>query len=366
MYEDQTYEEIMERVLDNAREDIDDTEGGIFYSALAPAALEFADVYSELNEIVKQSFADTCDREHLVLRCKERGLAPYPATFAVLKGKFDADIGLDQRFNLDELNYISVEYIGSATEENEDEEEITYYYYKMECETPGTEGNTQFGEIEPIDYIDGLEYAELTELLVPGEDEEDTEDLRDRYYNSFESTPFGGNKKDYMDRTNAITGVGATKVIPSWNGGGTVKLIILASDYSKASTALINTVQTAIDPIGDQGKGSGIAPIGHTVTVVTVREVNITITASFVYSEGYNWNRLSSEITGVVEAYLLEIREDWANQSSPVVRIAQIESRILQLTGIVDISNTKINGSTNNLTLESDQIPVLSSVGEVS
>lgn len=366
MYEDQTYEEIMERCLDNAREDIDDTEGGIFYSALAPAALEFADVYLELNEIVKQAYADTCDRDHLVLRCKERGIVPYEATLAVLKGKFDVDIGLDQRFNLDELNYISVEFIESEVEQDEEGEDITYYYYKMECETPGTDGNKHFGELEPIDYIDGLEYAELTELLIPGEDEEDVDDLRDRYFSSFESAPFGGNKKDYQEKVNALTGVGSTKVIPAWAGGGTVKLIILNSSYGKASQSLIDSVQEAVDPLTDQGMGEGIAPIGHTVTVVTAREVNVAITATFVYSEGYSWNRMGAEITQAMEDYLLEIRKNWDSQSAPSVRITQIESRILQITGVVDVSNTKINGSANNLTLEIDQIPVLSSVGEGS
>lgn len=32
--------------------------------------------------------------------------------------------------------------------------------------------------------------------------------------------------------------------------------------------------------------GSGIAPIGHTVTVVTVKEVPITVTVNIVYKEG--------------------------------------------------------------------------------
>ena len=359
MYEDQTYEAVMDRAIENARDDIDTTEGSIFYSALAPAAQEFAIMYIELNGIVEQAYADTCDRDHLISRCKERGIVPYEPTLAVLKGKFNVDIGLEKRFSLDELNYISVEFINSAVEDG-----VTYYYYQMECEAAGTEGNKHFGDMEPIDFIDGLDVAQLTELLIPGEDEEDTEDLRDRYFNSFETAPFGGNKKDYKDKTEALPGVGSVKVIPVWNGGGTVKLIILNSEYNKASQTLIDAVQEAIDPLTEQGIGSGIAPIGHVVTVVTVREVEVTITANFVYSEGYDWNRLSTEITEAMEAYLLEMRQDWANQSTLSVRLTQIESRLLQITGVVDISDTKINGEVNNLSLEGDQIPVLLSVGE--
>ncbi|MBQ8306076.1 MAG: hypothetical protein IJX90_07660 [Blautia sp.] len=62
MYEDQTYEEILDRVIDDARDDIDTTEGSIFFSALAPACLEFAIHYTELNELVKEGYADTCGK----------------------------------------------------------------------------------------------------------------------------------------------------------------------------------------------------------------------------------------------------------------------------------------------------------------
>lgn len=362
MYEDQTYEAILDRVINDARDDIDTTEGSIFFSALAPACLEFAMHYIELDGIIREGYADTCSRENLILRCKERGLTPYPATYAVLKGKFDVDIGLDQRFSItdDELNYISIAFINSAVEDG-----TTYYYYQMRCEDAGTEGNKHYGTIEAIDYISGLNYAELTELLIPGEDEEDTEDLRERYFGSFETAPFGGNKKDYKDKTNALSGVGATKVIPVWNGGGTVLLIILDSQYEKASSTLVDTVQAAIDPLNAQGQGEGIAPIGHTVTVQTVTEVPIQIKTTLTYREGYNWNRLGEEITQAMNDYLLELREDWANQNNLIVRITQIETRILQITGVVDITGTKINNVADNLTLTYNQIPVANTQGVI-
>lgn len=362
MYEDQTYEAVLERCLDNSRDDIDKTEGGVFYTAIAPACLEFAIHYTELNGIVTDGYADTCDREHLILRCKERGLSPHPATKAILKGEFNVDIGVGQRFSLDELNYISVKYIGRG----EDAESGTgLYYYQMECEAVGTEGNKYFGDLNAIEYITNLEVARLTEVLIPAEDEEDTEALRLRYFNSFETAPFGGNKKDYKEKTNALNGVGDTKVIPTWNGGGTVKLIIINSDYNKASDVLVAEVQEAMDPLDDQGNGSGIAPVGHTVTVVTVKETPIRISAKLVYKEGFSWNRIGTEIAEILEAYLLEMRKDWANQSFLSVRITQIEARILKVEGVVDISDTKINGVADNFTLEYDAIPVASELGVI-
>ncbi len=361
MYEDQTYGEILERMLGNTRDDIDKTEGSVLYTAIAPAGLEFAIHYTELDGLIREGYADTCDRDNLILRCKERGITPYPATAAVLQGEFNVDIGVGQRFSLDELNYISKKYIGRGNP-TEDGGSGTYLY-QMECETVGTDGNKHFGDLTAIEYITNLEVARLTEVLIPAEDEEDTEVLRARYFSSFETAPFGGNKKDYKEKTNKLNGVGATKVIPAWDGGGTVKLIIINSEFNKASSTLVNEVQEAMDPLSDRGNGSGIAPIGHTVTVVTVKEVPITVTVNIVYKEGYSWSRLGEDIKAAIEDYLLEMRKDWANQSFLSVRITQVEARLLKIEGIVDISDTKINGVADNLTLASDEIPVPSETG---
>lgn len=80
MYEDQTYEAILDRLLENTRDDIDKTEGSVLYTAIAPAGLEFAIHYTELDGLIREGYADTCDRDNLILRCKERGITPYPAT----------------------------------------------------------------------------------------------------------------------------------------------------------------------------------------------------------------------------------------------------------------------------------------------
>ena len=77
-------------------------------------------------------------------------------------------------------------------------------------------------------------------------------------------------------KRNAIAGVGSTKVTPLWDGGGTVKLTILNSEFSKASSILIETIQEEIDPTKD-GQGLGIAPIGHIVDVDTAEEITVDI-----------------------------------------------------------------------------------------
>ncbi len=60
----------------------------------------------------------------------------------------------------------------------------------MKCETTGP--IFELGQLIPIEYIDGLETAELTEILINGEDEESEDSLRQRYYDSLNSQSFGG------------------------------------------------------------------------------------------------------------------------------------------------------------------------------
>lgn len=351
MFENMSYEGILQRMLDRVPNTFDKREGSIIFDALAPAAMEMMSMYIELERVMTETFADTASREYLIKRTAERGITPYPASRASLKAKItpeNLELTMGSRFSLNDLNYI----VTSKIEDG---------FYTVECETEGSIGNKYFGSLIPIDYIDGLESIEIVELLIPGEDEESTDSIRKRYFETFGSQAFGGNQKDYIQKTNAISGVGSTKVTPTWNGGGTVLLIILDSEFNKASSALVEKVQNEIDPTGD-ASGQGIAPIGHVVTVRTVDEVVININTAITFQEGYSFNGAKQEITNAIDTYLLEIRKAWAEENSSVVRISQIETRIMNITGVVDVAGTTINGETSNLVLDSYSIPILGAI----
>lgn len=397
MYE-VTYREILERMLNRVSDKFDKREGSVIFDTHSPTALELEILYVELNRMIAEGYGDTASREYLILRCKERGIIPYPATYAVLKGTFTpatVDV-IGKRFNLGSLNYIVTEKIADGE-------------YRVQCETPGTVGNQYFGQLIPIEYVEGLETATLTEVLIPGEDEEDTEDLRTRYFNSFDEKAFGGNVRDYIEKTNAIPGVGSTKVTRVWNGdirpadmipneivnewyegiigtvnptvkawleivysaaaakkltvGGTVLLTILNSEYGVPTPELIQTVQTAIDPEQNAGEGYGLAPIGHVVTVKPADAVTINVKTTITFDVGYGWNNLQSSIDEVIQAYLLELRKTWADNPYLVVRVSQIETRLLSISGIVDIGNTRINNKADNLTLGKYEVPIYGGAG---
>lgn len=59
---------------------------------------------------------------------------------------------------------------------------------------------------------------------------------------------------------------------------------------------------------------------------------------------------------------MLELRKEWEAAESIIVRIAQIESRILNIPTVLDISDTTINDGTGNIELKDRKIPVLGEV----
>jgi uncharacterized phage protein gp47/JayE len=351
MYENETYEVILQRSLDRVATNVDKREGSIVMNAIAPVSAEHANIYILLDGIIREGYADTATREFLIQRCKEIGIYPYSATQAVLKGKFNMEIPIGSRFNLDELNYKAIAFMEDAD---------GFFYYQMECETAGTEGNKYFGELDPIDFISTDIEGELIELLIPARDEEETEALRTRYFNAFSKNPFGGNKQGYRDKIKALEGVGGVIPIPVWNGGGTVKTIIINSDYNVASDTLVAYVQNAVDP-HPQGTGSGTAPIGHTVTVVSATEKPIDIRFSLLFNEGYTWEAVRGRVIEILEEYLLELRKVWENGDLEV-RVTQIETRLLDIEGVLDIKGTTINGETTNLVLSDEELPIFGGV----
>lgn len=351
--DEMTFDYIMNRMLESVPDTVDKREGSIIYDALAPAAAELAKCYMELDVVMDETFVDTASLQYLMLRCKERGVAIQGETAAVIEGVFtpsSVELTAGLRFNCDEVNYTITEKISAG-------------HYKLEAETLGTVGNKYTGLLLPIQTVNGLDTASIAAVLIPAEDGDTTDTLHEKYYASIDGEAFGGNVADYKEKVNAITGVGGVKVYPVWNGGGTVKLTVIASDFTAPSSELISKVQTAIDPEQNHGEGMGLAPIGHTVTVTGAKYADLTITANVTFAAGWNWENGKSQLVSAANAYLDELRKNWSENETTIVRISQIETHLLGADCVVDVDSTTINGEAKNIELAADELPRLGSIG---
>lgn len=81
-----------------------------------------------------------------------------------------------------------------------------------------------------------------------------------------------------------------------------------------------------------------------------------------ILQKNYTLEIVIEDIKEAVAEYLLSLRKKWATTDNVIVRVAQIETRILGIEGILDIDNTTINNQTGNIQLNDNDIPVLGEV----
>lgn len=362
MFENMTFEKLMKDKLTQVGSGVDTREGSIIYDAMAPNSAETEQQYILMDWILEQLSPQTAERPYLLMMANDlRGLVPYGASAAIRKGAFNCAIPRGQRFSLGSYNYVAGDAIAAPGSDGK-------YTYQLVCETAGVCGNKDFGTLLPVTDVPGLTEAVLGDVLVPGEDEEDTEAFRARFRQAVKNIPYSGNKADYQVRCNAVAGVGATKVFRSTNAagelvGGYVTCYIIDADYNVPSDQLVESVQQAIDPTQD-GSGAGVAGIGHICTIKGAEGVNIAVTTKLAYSSGYSFVSLKDKLEDAVKQYLLQIRKEWEGGEKATVRISRIEAQLLTVEGIEDAAGTKINGAEANLELTPVQVPLFGSLVE--
>ena len=124
-------------------------------------------------------------------------------------------------------------------------------------------------------------------------------------------------------------------------------------------------MQTLIDPVQNQGEGLGIAPIGHVVTVEAVGEETINIVSNITLEDGYVWADVEANARQVISDYFLELNTDWENQNNIIVRISQIETHLLNVSGIIDVADTELNDLAANYQAQPNNIVLLGSLSSL-
>lgn len=342
MFEDMTYENILNDMLSRVPNDVDKREGSIIYDALAPAAFKLAEMYFQLHNYVDLFFVDTAVGEFLDRKAADYGITRKPATKALRKIETSDPVDIGTRWGFKDTTYIIIEKV-SDTE------------YIAECEQAGSIGNQYSGDLENIDNVSGVT-ASLTEIITTGADEETDEELRNRLRENIINPAQDGNAARYKKWAIEYPGIGNAKVFPLWNGGNTVKIAITNAQYLPAEPSLVAAFQEYLDP-GAEGKGNGVAPIGAKVTVTGGVQKDINIAANVTLTEGY------TEPTGAAEAISNYLASIVFEKNS--VSYMKIGSALLDCPSIADVSDLTVNGGTVDIALDGEEIPVLNSLNLV-
>lgn len=363
-FENMTYEVILSQMMDRVTENypnLDTREGSILFNALAPAALEMAILYTELDNAIAESFIDTASREYIFTHCEQMGMdtSVFEATSGTHLAVFNCEVAIGSRWNCDLYNYVVVEPYDNS---NDDFAVISGEFgYKMLCETTGTAPNTVIGELTPIDDSpDGLSYKELVGCLIQGENETSDEDIRQAYYDYVNDTQIDGNVAQYEKWCRDFGGIGNYKIFPMWKLNDpdiSVKVSILDSNNDLASDTLIADFQKYLDPLETSGMGDGQAPIGAFVEVTTATKKSISVEAKVTLQDGYD---TLPDIDGTIKNYFKDISyKKKGDAYITTVAYMTLGAEILKTEGVAFINELKINGATADVQLGDEEIPIL-------
>ena len=348
-YENMTYEVILARMMERVKSkypNLDRREGSIVFNALAPAALELAVMYTELDNAIKESFVATASRHYILMGCEQMGMdiSVFDASAGTHKCEFDVAVNIGSRWNCDLFNYEITEYLGETD---------GIHTYLAVCETAGTAPNNVTGDLTAITEIpNNLTHAKLIECVIEGENESSDEAVRKAYFDYVNSVATDGNVNQYKRWCEDYDGIGNYRIFPLWNGDNTVKVSILNVSNKAASQTLLDDFQEYLDP-KIEGMGNGVAPIGAFVTVSTATEIPITVSATVSLKDGYT-------DTSAISTYLEEYFASIAYEKNAVAYM-NVGAAILNAEGVDFVTDLRVNGGTADITLGDEEIPTLGS-----
>ncbi|MDX5098743.1 baseplate J/gp47 family protein [Lactobacillus paragasseri] len=369
-FQNKDYDYFLRKMLDAVPDNIDKREGSIIYDALAPAALVMGQQSLDMANVIKETYIKTASGEFLDYRAIEHGTSRYPATQTEAKAKVLND-------KKEPLNNVQIgdkfASIGDSpifyavTKVNDD---LTV---ELTAEVKGSSANSYIGQILPVTPNDLLSWAEITEITAPARDVESDDHLRARLLSSQSWIAYGGNVADYLDMTSKIDEVGAAQIYPTWNGGGTVKVVILNNDLMPASASLVQKVKNTLDPEDKQAEGYGLAPIDHAVTVTAPEELIVNVDISVKLDDTKATRYVKDSITKAVEGYFQSLRKDWADINQKLGRGYQetiyrskILSQVMLTEGVVNAKLPSLNGRDADIDLvftnSKSQLPVVGTV----
>lgn len=346
MYEAQTEAAIKKRMLDAVPSDLNQTEGHFIYDGISPAAIELALAYIEMDRIINLGFVQTTYGQFLDYRAGEHGLTRKAATNATgqvtITGANGTVVPTGSLFatgsGVQFATAVEVTIVAGGT-----------VGANVEAVVAGASGNVPAGAITAIPVaIPGVTAVTNAAPTTGGTDTEADADLLARLLEKVRLPATSGNSAHYLQWAKEVSGVGDAKVLPIWNGAGTVKVVIIDSNKQPASADIVQDVADYIETV---------RPIGATVTVESAAGLNIAVTATVTLEVG----AVLADVQAAFETALTDYLKSIAFQKD-YVSYAQVGVLLFDTPGVADYSNLAVNGGAVNVVIGSTQVAVKGAV----
>lgn len=384
MFEEFTFENLMEIALNKADEaGVDTRQGSVFYDAIAATMEQIAELFINADIIREQSFIATATGDNLDMLAENMYIGRIKREQAVtalysitLKTDEDGLINKDNienvdiedgdRFVIDDLYFVF-----------RIEEDGTFY---IEAENAGTEYNNIISG-KPAASIDaeGLSEANIDYLIRAGVDEENDDDFRRRIQELLSAPSENANSSQYKSWCENIDGVGTAIIFPLFAGPNTVKAVLTDSNNQPCPDEVISLVQETIDPIKEHikitvddeeieigdGLGDGLAPIGAHFYAVSapVKLFNIYI-KELIYTDEYQNNHtiVNERIVKEINAYFSKLVKGSSVTKEMKVKAIDIITIVSQVNGVDDFEDVSFDDNARVVVASAGTIPKINDI----
>ena len=349
MAEMYTSDNILKRMLEYTEPGYDKSAGGFIYDSQAPVADELAAYHTEIENKNDRHFLDTAYGEDVDRYVGDYGMERKKAEKAIGECTFIGSPGSTIKVGdrVADVNGL-IFYVTQAGVVG-DNGEVTL---PIECASATANGNCEIGEINQMPVtIRGIIQVTNRKATGGGASTETDNELKERFRNRMKHKYVPGSAPWYEAEAESVDGVpnGGAKCVPTWNGGGTVKLIVLNSDFQPAEDVLLDKVRNHfIPPI-----------VGAILTVVTAAPMRINISVDVETAPDSDLEKIKSDFSEKVKEYFKTFKNDGGT-----IVIKYIGNLLFSVEGVEDYDNLKLNGQDSNIVISesSEQIPVLGGV----
>lgn len=348
-------EEIQQRMMDALPDGIDDMPGGFPYDFTMPTAIEKSELIQfHLVRTLMLMFPQYAWGDWLDLHAAAAGIERRPAGYASGSVTVTGDPGTvipDGAIFCTEAtdSTPALEYAADSMAIIPESGSVTVEVTAVEA---GRESNTKKNTVVfALTSIKGLSTVNNPDDITGGTDVESDEDLLERIEeeNFRDGATFIGNDSDYIRWAKEVVGVGDCIVVPTWNGPGTVKLIIVDSNGEPANARLIEAVYYHI--VSPHDRSLRLLPTACaelTVEAATTKKISYTCTG-LVYDD-------TTDIPTIVSQFKELVMKEYSEAKVEGILVYnQVRPLITDIPGVSDFDTFLMNGAEENIPLSNDE-----------
>lgn len=342
-----TEDYILNKMKSTIGNGISTVEGTLVHDALAPVALMLAQGYTDLDGVLALAFVETSEGEYLDRRAAERPVWRKPAVAAtvtlLLAGDPGTVIPAGSVFSTVEDVMFASQKAVTLSEEGSAE------IFAVAIEA-GASGNVPSGSVTEIlsNELPGTLKVTNPAPATGGANAESDESLLARYLQHIREPATSGNPAHYVQWAREVLGVGAARCIRTWDGPGTVKVIIVDEQRQPVDESVIERCAAYI---------AERHPIGPEVTVESAAPVMVGVAAKVTLLPSYTL----ASVTEAFASVLCDMMARGAFESEKVL-LSVVGGMLIEVPGVQDYEQLVLNGSNANVQIPANGVAVLGEV----